>query len=74
MTSFINDAFGWRDSVLIVSGIGATITLSLFLLEEPIRQAERGTQALLENAIERKSGVTVGTRLSRMSRLMTQTQ
>ena len=70
MTSFINEAVGWRDSVLVVSGIGALITLALFLLEEPIRQAERGTQALLENAIERKSGVTVGTRLSRMSRIV----
>ena len=37
MTSFINDAFGWRNSVLVVTGIGAAITLALFLLEEPIR-------------------------------------
>jgi len=52
LTSFINDAVGWRNAILVVTGIGGFITIGLFFIEEPIRKAELGTQALLENDLD----------------------
>lgn len=43
LTSFINDAVGWRNAILVVTGVGGIITLGLFFLDEPIRRAELGT-------------------------------
>jgi predicted MFS family arabinose efflux permease len=43
LTSFINEAVGWRDSILVVSGIGMVATILIFFMEEPLRQADRGT-------------------------------
>ena len=43
LTSFINEAVGWRDSVLVVTGIGFVITFLILFLEEPIRRSDRGT-------------------------------
>ena len=43
LTSFINEAVGWRDSILVVSGIGMVATVLILFMEEPLRQADRGT-------------------------------
>lgn len=37
LTSFINEAIGWRDSILVVSGIGLVATVLIFFMEEPLR-------------------------------------
>jgi MFS family permease len=43
LTSFINEAFGWRNAILVVTGIGGFITIGLIFLVEPVRTAELGT-------------------------------
>jgi len=37
LTSFIDDAVGWRNASLVVCGIGGIITSTLLCLEEPER-------------------------------------
>ena len=58
LTSYINEAVGWRDSILIVSGIGFAATVFLLFMEEPLRQADRGTQEMLESHVEKREGTT----------------
>ena len=69
LTSFINEAVGWRDSVLVVTGIGLAVTVLILLLKEPLRQSDRGTQEQFESQVEKKLGTTMGHHLSRASRI-----
>jgi len=47
LTSIIDDNIGWRNSALLVSGIGLLIGLCSFFIEEPVRTNDRGIQIQL---------------------------
>ena len=68
LTSFINEALGWRESILAVSAFGFLVTLLIISLKEPLRQAERGTQEHFEIEVEKRTGTTMGIHLSKASR------
>jgi predicted MFS family arabinose efflux permease len=69
LTSFINEAVGWRDSILIVTSIGLVVTVFILFLREPLRQSDRGTQEQFESQVEKRIGTTSGHHLSRASRV-----
>mmetsp|Transcript_13268 Transcript_13268/g.13066 ORF Transcript_13268/g.13066 Transcript_13268/m.13066 type:complete len:137 (+) Transcript_13268:334-744(+) len=44
LSTFLNDALGWRNTILIIGCLGMALSLSLVFMKEPIRSQYRDIQ------------------------------